>query len=324
MAAYCAVCGQESETHRRSVWRLIGALFEEIVSFDSRILRTALALIARPGELSLAFHQGRSRRYVPALRLYLFVSVIFFLALSATGLAIVQFQAIATPASVVTDAAGHSFIIVKGAPPQPIAAWKAKEPGQHFNISTQTLFFTPLNAVHSQMPAIASARLIRDLHRSAYSQANGGWGPWIKAHVLRVIEAVVADPAAVNGPLTQWIPRVLFILLPLYALILAAFYWRQRRAYLFIDHLVFSLNMHSLVFVVILAAVALAQWAPGGAVAWAALAAIGLYLLLAMKRFYSQGWFITGVKFVAVAFVYTVFFLMPAVGAVVVVSLLDV
>src|ERR1700691_5252281 len=56
---YCAVCGQERDTHRRSVWHLLGDLFEDIVSFDSRILRTAVALIAEPGELAIAFREGR-------------------------------------------------------------------------------------------------------------------------------------------------------------------------------------------------------------------------------------------------------------------------
>ena len=82
IGAYCAVCGQARDTHRRSVWGLIKVLVEDIVSFDSRILRTGWALVFKPGELASAFREGRTQRYVPALRLYLFVSLIFFLILS--------------------------------------------------------------------------------------------------------------------------------------------------------------------------------------------------------------------------------------------------
>jgi len=67
-------------------------LFKDIASFDSRILRTAIALFAQPGELSLAFHEGRTQRYVPAVRLYLFISLIFFLFLSITSTAILQLE----------------------------------------------------------------------------------------------------------------------------------------------------------------------------------------------------------------------------------------
>ncbi len=50
----------------------------------------------------------------------------------------------------------------------------------------------------------------------------------------------------------------------------------------------------------------------GSVAAEIALLAIGLYLFLAMKRFYKQGWVWTAVKFALVSFVYGAFFLAPA------------
>ena len=69
------------DMHRRSVCSLVHDFIEDIVSFDSRILRTARALLFQPGELPRAFREGRTRRYVPAMRLYFFVSLIFFVIL---------------------------------------------------------------------------------------------------------------------------------------------------------------------------------------------------------------------------------------------------
>src|SRR5215468_7137529 len=97
---YCAVCGQERDTHRRSIWGLAKVLIEDIASFDSRILRTGWALVLRPGELASAFREGRTQRYLPALRLYLFVSLIFFVILGVSNIAIMQFLVIATPVKV--------------------------------------------------------------------------------------------------------------------------------------------------------------------------------------------------------------------------------
>src|SRR4051794_31677888 len=67
---YCAMCGQERNVHHRSVKHLVHDLVSDLANWDSRILRTAKALLFQPGELPLAFHEGRTRRYVPALRLY--------------------------------------------------------------------------------------------------------------------------------------------------------------------------------------------------------------------------------------------------------------
>jgi hypothetical protein len=141
--AYCAMCGQERDTHRRSVWHLLGDLVEDIISFDSRILRTGVALMAEPGELAVAFREGRPQGYVPALRLYFFVSLIFFVILSTSGLAIVQFQVLAAPEKIVHNSKGY-FIDNTGAQngsaePKlvPVPKFIAEQPGTKFGFSAR-------------------------------------------------------------------------------------------------------------------------------------------------------------------------------------------
>ena len=67
-------------------------------------------------------------------------------------------------------------------------------------------------------------------------------------------------------------------------------------------------------FAVFLLAGMLAQMVSGAVVAWLFFAVVCTYLLLAMKRFYAQSWVRTGLKFVGVGFVYSVFVLLPAFG----------
>jgi hypothetical protein len=74
----------------------------------------------------------------------------------------------------------------------------------------------------------------------------------------------------------------------------------------------------------ILVTVVLARVIAGGMAAGIALLAIALYLLLAMKRFYRQGWIGTAVKFAAVSFVYGAFFLAPALLGIMLASLFNI
>jgi hypothetical protein len=141
--------------------------------------------------------------------------------------------------------------------------------------------------------------------------------------LIGVLETLATEPAAINRPLTDWIPRILFLLLPGFAAVLALLYWRQRKDFFFVDHLVFSLGIHSFAFAVILIAIVLAQYLNRGQVLLGVLGAIWLYLVLAMKRFYGQGWGLTLVKFFFVSMVYSTIFLLPAVGLVFAFSLLD-
>ncbi|MGH6876117.1 MAG: DUF3667 domain-containing protein [Rhizomicrobium sp.] len=342
LGAFCAACGQERETHRRSVWRLLHNFVEEIASFDSRILRTAFALVAQPGELSVGFREGRTQRYVPALRLYLFMSLIFFVSLSAAGVALLQLElAVKDQDALVADSHRNVFVIKDGKR-SPMKGFTADDKNDvyfstsgvsrrlisglkadgsvHYDLTTKPYFFSRIGSIKTSQNV--RSKILQRVERDTKigENVNSPLGRWIMQRVAAIFKALATDPAAVNGPLTQWIPRVLFILLPLFALILAAFYWRQRKGYYFVDHLVFSLNYHTFGFALLLVAAALAQVLSQSTVSSLVYIGLAVYLLLAMKRFYSQNWFWTVTKFVFVGFFYLCF-LLPSILTVLAISL---
>jgi hypothetical protein len=102
--------------------------------------------------------------------------------------------------------------------------------------------------------------------------------------------------------------------------LLAVFYWRKRKEFYFVDHIVFSLTMHTFFFVILIVAALAAQLIAGTWVAFFVVGAMSLYLLLSLKRFYGQSWLRTGLKFVGIAFIYNVFFLGPALAAALIAS----
>jgi hypothetical protein len=346
LGAFCAQCGQPTDVHRRSVLHLLHDLFKDIASFDSRILRTAIALFVEPGELSRAFHEGRTQRYVPAVRLYLFVSLIFFLFLSVTSTAILQLELITSIHRYFTNGNGQLFEEKDGVT-KLVPGLKADKNGNVFadtgeggprvlvygmmangkvsnNLSAKAFFFSPVRKQHAQLSAGIQSVLEQEHGRLAVLPNPASFTSWLENHLDRMLRTLAVNPTAINGPLTEWIPRMLFVLLPVFAMVLALFYWRQRSDYYFVDHLVFSLNMHSFVFAMILVAVILGRLITGGTAAEIALVAIALYLFLAMKRFYKQSWIWTAVKFALVSFVYGAFFLAPALLGILLASLLNI
>jgi hypothetical protein len=175
---------------------------------------------------------------------------------------------------------------------------------------------------HSALTAAARARFDQALRGSAQN-ARSRRAPIVEA-INRTLDKLATDPAALNGTITSWVPRALFLLLPLFALLLSAFYWRQRRAFLFVDHLVFSLSFHSFAFALLFLAALAAQILPGGLVGIGVLAAILVYLLLAMRRLYRQSWLWTGMKFAALTTIYTMLFLVPAFAGILALSFLGI
>lgn len=78
---YCGQCGQSSESSIKYFWTVILHLLDDIFSFDSRASRTIWPLLTRPGFLTNEYILGRRVHYVPPLKLYLFISIVFFITL---------------------------------------------------------------------------------------------------------------------------------------------------------------------------------------------------------------------------------------------------
>jgi hypothetical protein len=78
---YCAECGQKGGGPELSVRKFFGSVLEDIVSLDSRVARTLIPLVTRPGEITARYLEGERIRYVPPVRLYIFVSLGYFLLL---------------------------------------------------------------------------------------------------------------------------------------------------------------------------------------------------------------------------------------------------
>jgi hypothetical protein len=79
---FCANCGQAADIHVPSTSELIHEALEGITHSDSRLWRTLWLLWFKPGKLTQEFVAGRRAAYLPPFRLYLVLSIIFFLVAS--------------------------------------------------------------------------------------------------------------------------------------------------------------------------------------------------------------------------------------------------
>ncbi len=79
---FCAHCGQTADVHVPSLQELLHETLEGFTHSDSRLWLTLQYLCIRPGLLTQEFVAGRRQTYLPPVRLYLVLSVIFFLCAS--------------------------------------------------------------------------------------------------------------------------------------------------------------------------------------------------------------------------------------------------
>jgi hypothetical protein len=74
---FCGACGQRVVPPHPSVRELAGDAWHELTGYDGRIMATIHGL-ARPGFLTREYIEGRRAHYLSPVRIYLFVSVIYF------------------------------------------------------------------------------------------------------------------------------------------------------------------------------------------------------------------------------------------------------
>jgi len=269
---YCATCGQRREPPLHSLWHFAKVTTEDLTHADSRVWRTLAALLFRPGYLTREFLAGRRARYLPPVRLYLVLSVAFFLCAAVT----------------------HDQLQVL----------QITEPGS----GPPSMRVTPLTGT-DQSPF--GARPEESLQQRTEQCRHWDYqGPWEKRLAPALHQACVRI-AADNGRSLQQaflhnLGRAMFLFLPLLAGAMMLMYWRPRHYY--VEHLLLFVHNHAFVFLVVLLMWALAAIVPRAA-GWLHAAVscyVVWYLFRSMRVVYGQGRWLTFGKLVLLSFFYLV------------------
>jgi hypothetical protein len=341
---FCHQCGQSIHNPVRHAGHALEEVFESFWHLDGRVFRTLRDLLA-PGRTALEYLAGHRQRYLPPLRLFVIMSLLAFFVGKSTihgdrePLSLgVDTSAITASTTVEEVKRNRDRLLAevekaqnadrKGLPgvdPALIAAQVQIE-GEASNRITELTPGTP-------PPARAKSK------GALFSKDNAVWDParnpvkidwlpafaneWLTARLVQGrdnIERMDGRPDLFVKVLMGSLPSALFLLVPVFALMLKIAYVFKRRLYL--EHLVVALYSHVFLLMVLTAtflSFALAAWLQPHAswlatcvyVAIAALLCwVPLYLLLTQKRVYAQGWPMTLLKYsvIGVAYFYLLVF----------------
>jgi hypothetical protein len=84
--AFCPQCGQEARLHPPSAGEFIHEFVGHYIALEGALWRTLKLLFLRPGQLTREYLEGRRRRYVLPLRLYISASFLFFVIVKLAGI----------------------------------------------------------------------------------------------------------------------------------------------------------------------------------------------------------------------------------------------
>lgn len=76
---FCQHCGQENVEVKESFLQLFKHFLEDITHFDGKLWKTLKLLLLKPGKLTQFYMDGKRATYIHPIRMYLFISAVFFL-----------------------------------------------------------------------------------------------------------------------------------------------------------------------------------------------------------------------------------------------------
>ncbi len=279
---YCGVCGQRARNRLISLWELLREAFGDLLELDSRIWRTLVPLLIRPGQLTHDYLQGRRARYMPPFRTYLVLSVLFF---------VVAFFDPQEDLGLLNEPEPK-------ATPEEIAEQDARRAEAKKDIVT-----------------IDDGSEGWDCESGEVNFENvPGWiqrrlTPERVIHLCEEFDTKRGVKAFVDG-LVDNIAVALFVLLPFMAFVLKALYPLSRRY--FVEHLLFFLHFHAFFFLLLILLIlfsgAIALVNIEGTITTLIIVAasfyVPVYLYKGMRRVYQQGRLVTLAKYVTLLFAY--------------------
>jgi hypothetical protein len=320
---YCHVCGQENTVTKQGVGSLIKHFIYDIFHFDGKFFDTLKYLLIKPGFVPKEYIAGKRISYLDPIRMYLFTSAIFFLvffSLSSATDGIIRMDGNIKLMTKV-ERLEYSSTLYQHNTQNPDSLTQ-KQLRFLLDTSFQIMLSGDIKPPNDSLFSIWLKKkrymMVANKIANGRNELNVGkdWlSNTIKSKWNSYRQKFADDESAMVADLTNSFvhkfPYILFISLPFFAFILKLLYVRRKQFY-YSDHAIFTLYQYIFSFFILLFYFlfsAMYEWLHWGIFRFFAAILMlsgGVYLFLAMKRFYGQGWLKTLGKFLllnAMAFV---------------------
>lgn len=336
---FCHICGQKDDDLRRPFWTFLQALLDDIFSSDSRLIKSLILLVLVPGGLTRAYVQGRRAAFVPPVRAYLVMSLVFFLALELTDLALIDLKV--TPKKVVAvektvEGAETSAQVKEIDLPDIVTTFDSEDAQKAAKAVREDITkdlselsdeerakvekILELTGVNKGLERVeAGGNMITFDDALPYNisfdmfvkpELEGRIGlteedlaaaledetvpEWAK-DIVRGFSKALIDPIRMNEVFNKWLPRVLILIVPIFALMLRMTHWGKKQFYF--NQVMFSLHYHTFLFLMMTALLIIVPRF-GGEIGlsvffWGSM----LYMFISLKIAQEQGWIRAFFKF---------------------------
>jgi Protein of unknown function (DUF3667) len=256
---FCPKCGQKRlEREDMSIRHMFRESFLDYFHFDSGFFRTIVPLVTKPGWLTVEFMKGKRKSYVEPFKLFLVISVIYFILLPFSG-------------ETVSEQAENA-----GKSPAPSSAVDKKQSHTHYSVNSLPVSSEAIDSMRNEIDSTG----IKQYVEKHFKKESG----WTKLFLRQALKIMISTGQSFITVLEHTASKLIFLLIPVLALLLKLFYLRSKRLYF--EHLIFSLHIHAFFFLFLILCL-LAGFFIHISI-WIIMLVFLIYTLLAIRRYYRQ------------------------------------
>lgn len=254
---FCHNCGQENLELRESFGHMMNHAISDYFHFDQKFFHTLKPLLFKPGYLTNEYMAGRRASYLHPVKMYIFISIVYFLLL---------FQS-SQPVTVQAD----RQVANKGMNDTVNAAIKRIENDKNLSAAQKKAiidsgdkvvtdygiikvtedkkdektkkwgWFRPTTEDTSYEEYIANQKKLPQAKRNGFITHQ-----WNKKVLRYYDEYGPRSKEVFTDELKHNVPKMMFLLLPIVALILKVTFYRSKKYY--VEHLIYTFHLHCFLF----------------------------------------------------------------------------
>ncbi len=228
---YCQQCGQENVEVKESFWQLLMHFIEDLTHFDGKLWKTLKLLLFKPASLTRLYMEGKRATYLHPIRMYLFVSAVFFLVIFTGG-----------PKKATELNKKDKAKIASNTSVKKIDSIEKANNGFQFEIGRDTINYKSAEAYQTAQNKLPENKKANWLESKLAKQGITLKQKY-KGNNFEIGKAVLEQ-------FEHYFSRILYISLPIFAFFVWLLYRRNKEHY-FVDHLIFSIHIYCAFFIIL-------------------------------------------------------------------------
>jgi len=318
---FCHNCGQENLHIRENFGHMMNHAVSDYFHFDHQFIHTLKPLLLKPGKLTNEYMAGKRAQYLHPVKMYIFISIVYFLLLFQSGHE--KVSTIKVPGKPVNvertlDSANKAI-----ANNPNISADKKKALQNKITTAKRLTSFPGVNITEdvdsdnkrshnswfhpSTEDTTYQQYLTNQKKLLADKQDNFFQRQWNKKTLTYHEKYGERAKDVVIEEFKHNTPKMMFLLLPMFALILKIAFWNNKKYY--VEHLIYSFHFHCflflfLTFCMIFQLTIPENWGIMGWLTFFATLYVIWYIYRSLRTVYHRSRFRTISKMIGMSFMY--------------------